>query len=78
MSWNECVHELGECVKQNKQKVFETCCRVWSARKCKVQYFPHPQTWELGSVLKSHVHCSGNVGSNKFLHLPFAWLLLSN
>lgn len=24
MVWNECVHELGECVKQNKQNVFET------------------------------------------------------
>lgn len=22
--WNECVHELGECVKQNRQNVFET------------------------------------------------------
>lgn len=72
------MHELGACVKQNKQNVFETFCCVWSPRKCKVQYFPDPQMWELGSVLKSHFHCSENVGSNKFLHLPFACLMLSN
>lgn len=70
------MHELGRVCKTKLAECFQPFLR--SARKCKVQYSPNLQTWELESMLNSDFHDSDNVGSNKFLHLPFACLLLSN
>lgn len=49
------MHELGECVKQNKQNVFETFCRVWSPKEMQSAILPNPQPWAPGSVLSHFI-----------------------